>query len=185
MLFKRNRFTVDEMIEMENELKNSELFSKNLKANDESLADKLRLKVEYVTDMDEDNEAELLPIDDDNYNGLIRVHKDLEKSKFAYIHEIIHYIFDVGFGKKVAKNFTRKRKGKTDSNNEQKINYKAAAYIMPCNEILKYLQDYDNSVPKKDELNFVRKLQEIYGQSKVTVIRRIHEVRKLHKANYC
>lgn len=108
MLFKKNRFTVDEMIEMENELKNSELFSKNLKANDESLADKLRLKVEYVTDMDEDNEAELLPINDDNYNGLIRVHKDLEKSKFAYIHEIIHYIFDVGFGNKVTRGFIRK-----------------------------------------------------------------------------
>lgn len=181
---KKKRFTVEEMIEMEKELKDSELYSLGLNADDKDLSEKLKLKVEYVTDMEEDNEAELVPIEDDRYFGLIRVRKELEKYKFAYIHEIIHYIFDVGYGKKVTKCFTRKKKGKTDSPEEQQTNYKAAAYIMSWDKMTKELYAYDNQKPKMDELKFLRNMQEKYEQSEEMVIRRIREVRRMNKKEH-
>lgn len=116
MLWGREKgFTVTEMREMENALRNSVLYSLKLTADD--------------------NEAELLPIDDNNYYGLIRMRKELKKYKFVYIHEIIHYIFDVGYGNKVTECFSRKKKGKTNSHEEQRTNYMTAAYIMPSAQI--------------------------------------------------
>lgn len=182
---KEKKFTVEEMIEMENELRLSELCSLDLNPDDEDLFEKLRLKVEYVDDMDDDNEAELLPIEDDYYLGLIRLRKELKKYKFAYSHEIIHYIFDIGYGRKVDRTFARKRKGKTESIDEQRTNYKAAAYIMPCIQITESLRGYDKSHPRADELKFLKHLQQFYGQSEEAVIRRIREVRKLTRAGYC
>ena len=183
MLWGRKKgFTVMEMKDMENALRNSVLYSLKLSADDSELSDKLGLKVEYVTDMADDNEAELLPIDDDNYYGLIRLRKELKKYKFAYIHEIIHYIFDVGYGNKVTKCFSRKKKGKTNSHEEQRTNYITAAYIMPAEQIKKELYDYDHSTPKTDEIVFIRTLQTRYEQSETAVIRRIREVRKLIKS---
>lgn len=184
-LRKEKRFTVEEMIKMEEELKASELYSLHLNPDDEDLFERLKLKVEYVDDMSDDNEAELMPIEDDHYLGMIRLRKELKKYKFAYSHEIIHFIFDVGYGNKVTNTFTRKRKGKTESYDEQKTNYKAAAYIMPYTQILPKLQKYDSSKPKMDELKFISDLQKDYGQNEEAVIRRIREVRSLNKAGYC
>lgn len=183
MLWKRKRdFTVTEMKDMEEALRNSVLYSLGLCADDSELSNKLGLKVEYVTDMEDDNEAELLPIDDDNYYGLIRLRKELKKYKFAYIHEIIHYIFDVGYGNKVTKCFSRKKKGKTTSREEQRINYMTAAYIMPSEQIVEELHNYDHSAPRADEIAFIRTLQTRYEQSETAVIRRIREIRKLTKS---
>lgn len=184
-LRRKKRFTVVEMEEMENDLKGSKLYSLNLSADDSELSEKLGLKVEYVTDMADDNEAELLPIDDDSYYGLIRVRKELKKYKFAYIHEIIHYIFDVGYGNKVTKCFARKKKGKTNSPEEQRTNYMTAAYIMPSEQIVKELCGYDHKTPKMDEIAFIRTLQTRYEQSETAVVRRIREVRKLAKYGNC
>ncbi len=185
MLWKRKGFTVKEMNEMENALRNSVLYSLKLSADDSELSTKLGLKVEYVTDMADDNEAELLPIDGDSYYGLIRLGKRTEKYKFAYIHEIMHYIFDVGYGNKVTKCFSRKKKGKTNSHEEQRINYITAAYIMPFEQIVNELYKYDHSIPKMDEIAFIRTLQTRYEQSETAVIRRIREVRKLIKSGKC
>ncbi|OUP70725.1 hypothetical protein B5F10_02050 [Anaerotruncus colihominis] len=127
MLFLKYKadFTVEEMVQMENELKFSVLGTKELSPDD--------------------------------------------------------YVFDVGCGNKVTSSFARKRKGKTDSRDEQRINYKTAAYIMPYEEVLKALQEYDNSFPKMNAIQFVRKLQETYEQSETAVIRRIKEVRRISK----
>lgn len=182
MFWKKKGFTVAEMEEMEKALRNSKLYLLKLSAADDDLSEKLGLKVEYVTNMADDNEAELIPIDDSNYYGLIRLRKELKKYKFAYIHEIIHYIFDVGYGNKVNKCFYRKKKGKTDSHEEQITNYITAAYIMPFEQIANELNKYDHSVPKMDEIVFVRTLQRHYEQSETAVIRRIREVRKLNKS---
>lgn len=181
LLGKKKGFTVKEMNDMENELKNSKLYSLKLSADDRKISDKLGLKVTYVTDMSNDDEAELLPTDDPDYFGLIKLKKELAKYKFAYIHEIIHYIFDVGYGNRVATCFSRKRRGKTESREEQRTNYKTAAYIMPADQIARALDVYDHSVPKQDEIEFIRSLQERYEQSERAVIRRIREVRKLRK----
>lgn len=183
MLLKKNGFTVTEMEKMEEALKTSKLYSLKLSADNSNLSDELGLKVEYVTNMSDDNEAELLPINDDNYYGLIRLRKELKKYKFAYIHEIIHYTFDVGYGNKVTECFSRKRKGKTNSREEQITNYMTAAYIMPFEQIVKELNKYDHSSPKMDELVFIRSLQKRYEQSETAVIRRIREVRKLVKSS--
>lgn len=56
---------------------------------------------------------------------------------------------------------------------------------MPYSQILQALQEYDESVPKMDELKFVRGLQKRYEQSETAVIRRIREVRSLKKYGYC
>ena len=182
LLGRKKRFTVMEMKEMENALRSSVLYTLKLSADDSELSSKLGLKVEYITDMADDNEAELLPIGDDNYYGLIRLRKELKKYKFAYIHEIIHYIFDVGYGNKVTECFSRKKKGKTNSYEEQRTNYITAAYIMPFEQIMKELHHYDDSTPKMDEIEFIRTLQTRYEQSETAVIRRIREVRKLIKS---
>lgn len=182
MLWRKNGFTVAEMEEMENALRNSKLYSLNLSAADDGLSDKLGLKVEYITNMADDNEAELMPIDASSYYGLIRLRQELKKYKFAYIHEIIHYIFDVGYGNKVTECFARKKKGKTNSHEEQRTNYMTAAYIMPLEQIENELYKYDHSVPKMDEIAFIRALQRNYEQSETAVIRRIREVRRLNKS---
>lgn len=171
------------MEEMENALRKSELYTLKLSADDSELSSRLGLKVEYVTDMADDNETELLPIADDNYFGLIRLRKELKKYKFAYIHEIIHYIFDVGYGNKVTQCFSRKKKGKTNSREEQRTNYMTAAYSMPSEQIKSELYKYDHSSPKMDEILFLRMLQTRYEQSETAVIRRIREVRKLSKSS--
>lgn len=185
MLWRKKDFTVAEIEEMENTLRNSKLYLLKLSADDDDLSGKLGLKVEYVTNMADDNEAELIPIDDSNYYGLIRLRKELKKHKFAYIHEIIHYIFDVGYGNKVDECFFRKKKGKTNSHEEQRTNYMTAAYIMPFEQIVSELYKYDHSVPKMDEIVFIRTLQRHYEQSETAVIRRIREVRKLIKSSGC
>ena len=181
---KKKEFTVEEMIKMEDELRASELYSYQLSPDDPELFEKLKLKVEYVDDMNDDNEAELMPIIDEHYLGLIRLRKELKKYKFAYIHEIIHFIFDVGYGNRVKETFTRKRQGKTSSDEEQRINYKTAAYIMEYDQIRSMLEEYDNSKPKADELKFIFNLQKNYEQGEETVLRRIREVRRLEKAGY-
>ncbi len=184
-LKKEKKLTVDEMIQMEKELEQSILLKKGLSADEKNLSEILNLKVEYVDNMEDDNEAELLPINDNRYFGLIRLPKELNKTKFAYTHEIIHYIFDVGYGKRVNSKFARKKKGKTISREEQKTNYKTAAYIMPREEIWQALVEYDNKRPKMDELEFVSGLKRRYGQSELAVIRRIREVRRMARQGYC
>ena len=182
MLLRKKEFSVSEMIEMERRLKNSELFSQNLSPTDENLSEKLKLKIEYVDELDENVEAELLPIESDTYLGLIKLRNELRDDPFPYIHEIIHFIFDVGFGNKVKCKYTRKKRGKTGSLEEQKTNYMAAAFIMPYEDILCALQKYDRSKPKMDEIVFVRNLQNQYRQKERSVLRRIKEVRKISKS---
>lgn len=179
---KKYALSVHEMIELEKRLRASVLYSPDMMTTDEELSDKLHFKIEYVDKMDDDNEAELLPIESDKYWGLIRLRKESQNNRFAYMHEVMHYIFDVGYGNKVTKKFTRKKREKTANREEQKINYTAAAYIMPYEDILTELNAYDVSRPKMDEIKFVRNLRSKYNQSETATLRRIREVRKISKA---
>lgn len=181
----KKEFSIEEMIEMENALKNSVLRRLYLNAADTDLLERLKLEIEYVDSMDDENEAELLPAKDGNYLGLIRLRRELEKYRFAYSHEIIHYIFDVGYEKRVERSYTRKRQGKTKSRAEQVTNYLTAAYVMPYEEICEALAIYDNSHPKMDEIKFIGSLRKKYDQSETAVVRRIREVRRLKKSGYC
>lgn len=151
--------------------------------DDDDLPEKLKLKVEYV-DNDElptDTEAELRPIEDKSYNGLIRISDKNRKTRFPYMHEIIHYLKDVGVDNRVERVFARKVTGKTESIDEQHVNYLTAASVMRYQEVKKKLIEYDKKRPKMDELAFVEALCKEYNQERVAVIRRIGEVRRLYK----
>ena len=186
-------FSVQQMEQMEKRLKDSELFT------DDKLKDcrdaielcrRLKLKVEYHDERNEDGkvefekdkEAMLTYIKDENYNGLVVLRRELESFQFACIHEIIHYIFDVGYGKRVPEGvcYSRYETGKTNDIKEQGTNYYTAAYIMPYDEIVEAIKKYDSSNPKMDELKFLRELELKYEQSRVAVIRRIIEFIRLY-----
>ena len=181
-----NNFSIQEMEEMEIQLKCSVLTQDErlVKCSDAiALCKELKLQVEYEENMGDD-EAKLVHSADEQYNGKIILIKDLKSFKFACVHEIIHYIFDVGYGKKVPIGacYPRKRKGKTTDIAEQKTNYLTAAYTMPYREMLDEIERFDTSSPKMDIQIFLRNLSDKYQQSKVAVVRRIREVRRLSKA---
>ena len=185
MLFsrKKNSLTIDEMIEIENWLK-SNCFSYFGEVVDEAaLSSELKLKVEKVvpSQMNKHVEAELRPVDDEKYNGLIRVNSSCVKTNFAYLHEIMHYIYDVGIGNKVNEVFTRKSRGHTEGAHEQKINYMTAAFIMRYDKIEPRIREYDESKPKMDELKFINDLSQEFNQPSTVVIRRIQEIRRIRR----
>ena len=55
------------------------------------------------------------------------------------------------------------------------------AIRMPLNEITEYIEIYDNSRPRVDELNFVKVLCEKYQTDQATLTARIREVRRINK----
>lgn len=104
-------FTVAEMEEMENTLRNSKLYLLKLSADDDDLSGKLGLKVEYVTNMADDNEAELIPIDDSNYYGLIRLRKELKNINLRIFMRLFIIYLMLGMATKWMSVF-QKKKGK-------------------------------------------------------------------------
>lgn len=182
-MFGNKLLSVEKMIELENWL---DVLPHDIQdgLNDEDLSEKLGLKIEYVdkTELGKDVEAELCRVNEGNYNGLIRLNKDLKNKKFSYMHEVMHYLRDVGVGNRVERTFSRKVKGKTSTIEEQEINYLTAAAIIPKKEMHARIQGYDSSSPKMDEVVFVNLLCEAFGQSQTTVLRRVREIRKMQKA---
>ena len=55
------------------------------------------------------------------------------------------------------------------------------AIRIPLNEITEYIEIYDNSRPRVDELNFVKVLCEKYQTDQATLTARIGEVRRINK----
>lgn len=181
MLFKRkNSLSTKEMIKLEEKTKEKKICELVKKDN---LLEELSLKLDYVDinedkSWDQNTEAILMPCNDNEYNGVIKVQKKYGNSKFAYIHEIIHYVIDADC-KKVTETYTRKTKGNTPDKHEQEINYITAAATMPIDEIRTRLLKYDNSSPKEDEVKMIAELSEKYQQKKSVIIRRIQEVRRI------
>ncbi|MFQ9702570.1 MAG: hypothetical protein ACLR0U_10475 [Enterocloster clostridioformis] len=100
------------MEEMENTLRNSKLYLLKLSADDDDLSGKLGLKVEYVTNMADDNEAELIPIDDSNYYGLIRLRKELKNINLRIFMRLFIIYLMLGMATKWMSVFSEKRKEK-------------------------------------------------------------------------
>lgn len=173
--------TGEEMLELEEILQDIKRRQRFSRLKPYELADKLKLKVEHVrkNDMQKKVEASLGPIEDKRYNGVIRINIDSKNSDFNYIHEIMHYIMDVGVGNKVNKVYTRKKCGHTDCFHEQVINYMAAAYCMPRDEIEKTVDTIDDSWIDINFAKYIRKLGEKYHQTDDAVARRIQEIRKI------
>lgn len=173
----------EKMIEIEEWIENIQANVVGEAITDEKLLKKLKLKLEYVNqdEFEPHTEAELCPCEDENYFGLIRINKKYINTRFAYMHEIIHYLRDVGLGKKVNKVFSRKTRGNTIDQHEQEVNYATAATILKYRDIKDVILAYDKSRPKMDELMLVNRICEQYSQEPTTVIRRIKEVRTLMK----
>lgn len=185
MLFrKKNYLSTKEMIELEKKTKEKNLCQL---VNKDDLLEELSLKLEYVdTNKDKtwnkDTEAVLMPCESNDFNGIIKIQDKYKNSKFAYVHEIVHYVIDANC-KKVTETYARKTKGNTPDKHEQKINYITAASTMPIDEIRTRLSKYDASSPKEDELKMINELSKKYQQKNSVIIRRIQEVRKIDA--YC
>ena len=183
MLFghKKNKLTTSEMIKLEEWLEANCIPHIGPFTSEEDLSARLKLKVEYVDpkNLDKFVEAELVPATSPEFNGLIKVSAKCEGNAFAYLHEIIHYIYDVGIGNRVNETFARMSKGHTKTEHEQKINYMAAAYSMRYDKVEPKIREYDESRPKMDELKFVSDMCREFNQPRAVVIRRIQEVRRI------
>lgn len=147
------------------------------KLNIEQLATSLSLRMEVASDLPEGTRARLdTAPSNSKYNGVVRYvrngHKDYD-SNFDIIHEIMHYLNDVGVGKQVTKSFTRLHHGNKRKYHEQVIDYYAAAVAIP-KESLQMRIRLHNGNPY-DEC-FVNQLADIYEQPKEMIIRRIGEV---------
>ena len=180
---KNKTLPIEKMLEIENWIEEiyDTIISNSM--TDECLLKKLNLKLEYI---DQNKfkpyiEAELCPSEDLNYNGLIRVNKKYINIRFAYMHEIIHYLRDVGFGNRVEKVFERKTRGNTKDQHEQEVDYATAATILRYKVMKDIILNYDRSKPKRDELLLIYDICDKYNQEPTTVIRRIKEVRILMK----
>lgn len=178
-----NRLSVEKMIELEEKLAQSPLAEIGFAKTDEDLANILGLEIVVVDDdkLPRDTEATLTHNDNPRYFGLIQVKQTYRRSVFACIHEIIHYVFDVGCNKYVQETFERKVRGKTRDTHEQEVNYMAASYSMPFIQIKEAIQGYNDSSPKADELVFIHDLCERYGLERESVLRRIREVKRIDR----
>lgn len=179
-----NHISVKKMIELEDKLAKSPLAEIGFAKTDEELAKILKLEIDVVHDDDlqKDTEAMLTHTDNPQYFGKIRVKEKYRKNMFACIHEIIHYVFDVGYEKPVQSTFERKIRGKTKDTHEQEINYITASYSMPFQQIKEAIQSYNESFPKADELVFIHDLCKQYGQGRESVLRRIREVKRIDRS---
>lgn len=151
----------------------------NIAGNDDlnvhQLAEFLGLKVEKA-DMSNAMRGMLVPAESRQYYGIIRIPEGMKKKyseEFDIIHEIVHYIRDVGVGKRVSTSYARTSHGNYRSHKEQVVDYYAAAIAIPADSLRKRLYLHDGD--PYDAL-FVSELVEVYKQPKETIKRRIAEV---------
>lgn len=110
------------------------------------------------------------------YNGKIKYVADGERKyfdNFVIIHEIIHYLHDVGVGRQVDHSFARVHHGYRRNYQEQIRDYFTAAAAIPIESLLERIGSYDGDPHDK---NFIEKLMDVYQQPYETVERRIKEV---------
>lgn len=179
--FRRKGLSTEVMIELENKLNESVLHKLVPDKNDNELADKFNLEVMFVKDenMEPDTEATLEKPVHDRYYGLIRIRESLRSLPFAFTHEIMHYVFDVGVGNVVQQTFTRKFKGVSKSEHEQRIDYLAAANRMRYDKMVLEILRYDKSSPRMNPVSFVNHLCDTYKVDRTSAIRRVQEVRAI------
>ena len=177
--FRRKGLSTSVMLELEDRLRKSEVYKLGSDKDDSYLANKFNLDVLFVNDSEigDGIEAELAPPVRDGYNGLIRIRESLRPSPFAFTHEIMHYVFDVGVGNVVCETFTRKARGISKSEHEQRIDYLAAANKMRYDKMVAEIARYDNSSPRMNPVSFVNHLCKTYNVDSTSAIRRVQEVR--------
>lgn len=180
LLFVKRKLTADQMIEYERTIKEDRL----QQLRDKTASQLIDLAENtYNLEVDEDadvNRGALCPPKEaSGRNGVIKLRK--HASRFDVLHEILHYTEDVSVGEIVSTPFYEDYSPHTEPKdpNERKINYMAAAILMPLEEMTELIQKYDKAKPKPSILQFEYSLQEKYEVSRACVISRIQEVRKL------
>lgn len=183
LIKQREEKRIIDMDGLEQELKNFSIDSYRSRGDhmDETLARNLGLVVQYCEndELPIDTEAMLCPIDDDTFNGVIKIKKDCATSKFSFRHELIHYFRDVKVGNKVTSAFARKEKGKTPNDEEQDVNYLTAASIMPFDSISARLDEFEAATTQESEKQLLSSIASEYEQDEDAVLRRLVEVRRL------
>lgn len=184
-MFRKNRkLSIEEMLESEDWI--DQVWDSAMAgcSSASDLADKLLLSVEYVpsSELGDDIEAVLSPTTAKKHNGAIKISSAYKNKSFSFVHELIHYLMDVGIGNQVDKVFARKKKGRDKSHHEQVVDFRTAAASMRYQEIKKDIIRYDKSKPKLDELRFVDELCKKYSQEPDSVLKRIREVRREYYA---
>lgn len=143
----------------------------------EKLAQSLRLQMKSVPSLKNNVRAHLdIAPDGSDYNGVVSYVSDGNndyQTNFDIIHEIMHYLHDVGYGRKVTTSFARTNHGDRRGYHEQMIDYYAAAVAIPKDNLQRRIMLYGGN-PYDDD--FINELVEVYNQPKVTVKRRISEV---------
>lgn len=170
------------MSKMEQEVYNNpdlrELCNKSL---DELKALAREYKLKIVSSDKRRTRIALLPPgeEDDTYNGIIQLR--WPQSRFDLMHELLHYIIDVGVGKKVIETCYEDYSPHKESQDphEREINYMAAALLMPFNEMEKAICDFDKKGSSAYTQEFISDLEDRYEVNSYCVISRIQEVRKL------
>ena len=139
------------------------------------------LKLEIISDsspMTENKRCVLSTSDSPECNGAIHVWRgetDQKSKNFDILHEIVHYLKDVGVGKKVSKSFARTHHsdGYRRGHREQIVDYYAAAMAIPEESLRDRIKTCSRD-PYSEE--FVNKMMEVYEMPRETVVRRINEV---------
>lgn len=163
---------------LEQELKKSVLGQDTDPLSDVELARRFNLSLEIDNNLPDDTEAVLDKPNRPDVLGTIRVKQKYKANPFSCVHEIIHYVFDVGVGNCVQTQYTRKIRGCTQDPKEQETNYKSAAYIIPGDKLYDDLREFYQTYPR-DESRFIEKMCKKYDQPRVAVLRRIREIKRL------
>lgn len=130
--------------------------------------------------LDKDLEAILVPDDNQDYNGRILINSLYEDDgEFEYMHEVIHYVLDVGVGKKVNTEFSRHRTGNSNDAHERIVDYYAAVALAPGEKLVEDIKRYRKKWFVTDEASFMRELQKKYSCSEECIRQRFKEVHRL------
>ena len=170
-----------EMHEMEREVcTNPDLYNLRGKSLNELKALALEYKLEIITSDKRGTRIALLPPQNisDDYNGRIQLR--WPPSRFDIMHELLHYILDVGIGNVVTdacyEDYSPHRE--SSDPNERKINYMAAALLMPFDEMEIAIQAFDEKQSSAFTQQFISDLEDQYDVNGNCVVTRIQEVRK-------
>lgn len=179
MLFNKKKMSVQELFDGEQKVKTKLIDEYGWPITTESVKQNLSLIIEKV-DLDDDIEAMLTP--DDRANGRIQINtKYADDETFDYLHEVIHYIEDVGVGNKVTRSYPRLHAGNREDPHERQIDYMAAVALVPGNELLRRIEYYRNHWHSIDEIRFMHDLQKEFKCSAACLRERLKEVHTLRR----
>lgn len=146
---------------------------------EEIIEKELNLRIEFVK-LSDDLEAELVP--DTLTNGCIQVNNTYSgNGEFRYLHEVVHYIHDVGVGRKVIKHYPRKRVDNGCDEHERKVDYLAAVALIPAEKLNADIARFRKKWFVTNEVEFMKELQKKYSCSEKCLRRRFQEVHKIRR----